>query len=61
MWRGRRALGQNGQKSSLTSTVSGLNLLVFRGDRRRANGKELKSALIAQLEQRTSYFHRDRI
>src|SRR5438309_2307656 len=31
--------------------MSGLNLLVFRGDRRRANGKELKAALIAQLEQ----------
>jgi hypothetical protein len=30
--------------------MSGLNLLVFRGDRRRANGKELKTALIAQLE-----------
>ena len=31
--------------------MSGLNLLVFRGDRRRANGKELKAAIIAQLEQ----------
>jgi adenine/guanine phosphoribosyltransferase-like PRPP-binding protein len=31
--------------------MSGLNLLVFRGDRRRANGKELKAALIARLEQ----------
>ena len=31
--------------------MSGLNLLVFRGDRRRASGKELKAALIAQLEQ----------
>src|SRR6478752_726919 len=31
--------------------MSGLNLLVFRGDRRPANGKELKAALIAQLEQ----------
>jgi len=31
--------------------MSGLNLLVFRGDRRRANGKEMKAALIAQLEQ----------
>jgi len=31
--------------------MSGLNLLVFRGDRRRVNGKELKAALIAQLEQ----------
>ena len=30
--------------------MSGLNLLVFRGDRRRANGKELKATLIAQLE-----------
>ncbi|HET9166418.1 MAG TPA: hypothetical protein VFP11_10500, partial [Candidatus Angelobacter sp.] len=31
--------------------MSGLNLLVFRGDRRRVNGKELKATLIAQLEQ----------
>jgi len=31
--------------------MSGLNLLVFRGDRRRANGKEMKAALIARLEQ----------
>ena len=31
--------------------MSGLNLLVFRGDRRRASGKELKAALIARLEQ----------
>ncbi|MGC2743623.1 MAG: hypothetical protein WA672_10575 [Candidatus Angelobacter sp.] len=30
--------------------MSGLNLLVFRGDRRRASGKELKAALTAQLE-----------
>ena len=34
--------------------MSGLNLLVFRGDRRRANGKELKAALIARLEQARS-------
>lgn len=31
--------------------MSGLNLLVFRGDRRRASGKELKAALTAQLEE----------
>src|ERR1041385_3338608 len=31
--------------------MSGLNLLVFRDDRRRASGKELKAALTAQLEQ----------
>ena len=31
--------------------MSGLNLLVFRGDRQRASGKELKAALTAQLEQ----------
>ncbi len=31
--------------------MSGLNLLVFRGGRRRASGKELKAALTAQLEQ----------
>src|SRR5438309_3600992 len=31
--------------------MSGLNLLVFRGDRRRASGKEMKAALIARLEQ----------
>jgi adenine/guanine phosphoribosyltransferase-like PRPP-binding protein len=31
--------------------MSGLNLLVFRGDRRRADGKELKAAIIARLEQ----------
>jgi hypothetical protein len=30
--------------------MSGLNLLVFRGDRRRVNGNELKVALIARLE-----------
>jgi hypothetical protein len=34
--------------------MSGLNLLVFRGDRRRANGQELKAALIARLEQSRS-------
>jgi hypothetical protein len=31
--------------------MSGLNLLVFRGDRRRASGKDMKAALIARLEQ----------
>jgi hypothetical protein len=31
--------------------MSGLNLLVFREDRRRASGKEMKAALIARLEQ----------
>lgn len=31
--------------------MSGLNLLVFRGDRRQTSGKELKAALTAQLEQ----------
>ena len=31
--------------------MSGLNLLVFREDRRRASGQELKAALTAQLEQ----------
>jgi hypothetical protein len=31
--------------------MSGLNLLVFRGDRRRVSGQELKAALTAQLEQ----------
>jgi hypothetical protein len=36
--------------------MSGLNLLVFRGDRRRASGKELKAALTAQLEQLCSCF-----
>ena len=36
--------------------MSGLNLLVFRGDRRRASGKELKAALIAQLEQLRGHF-----
>jgi len=34
--------------------MSGLNLLVFREDRRRASGKELKAALTAQLEQACS-------
>ena len=34
--------------------MSGLNLLVFRGDRRRVSGKELKAALIARLEQSRS-------
>lgn len=39
--------------------MSGLNLLVFRGDRRRASGKELKAALTAQLEQvRSRFSHR---
>lgn len=36
--------------------MSGLNLLVFREDRRRASGKELKAALTAQLEQLCGYF-----
>ncbi len=36
--------------------MSGLNLLVFRGDRRCASGKELKAALTAQLEQVCSRF-----
>ena len=31
--------------------MSGLNLLVFRGDRRRTSGNQLKAALTAQLEQ----------
>ncbi|HEY2170244.1 MAG TPA: hypothetical protein VGJ30_11510 [Candidatus Angelobacter sp.] len=31
--------------------MSGLNLLVFRGDRRRASGKKLKAAITAHLEQ----------
>src|SRR5579871_206568 len=35
--------------------MSGLNLLVFRGDQRRASGKELKAALIARLEQLRAY------
>jgi hypothetical protein len=35
--------------------MSGLNLLVFREDRRRASGKELKAALTAQLEQLRSH------
>ena len=38
--------------------MSGLNLLVFREGRRRASGKELKAALIAQLEQVRSHFLR---
>ena len=36
--------------------MSGLNLLVFREDRRRASGKELKAALTAQLEQACGHF-----
>jgi hypothetical protein len=36
--------------------MSGLNLLVFRGDRRRASGKELKAALTVQLKQLCSHF-----
>ncbi|HZD08724.1 MAG TPA: hypothetical protein VE176_10775, partial [Candidatus Limnocylindrales bacterium] len=40
--------------------MSGLNLLVFRGDQRCASGKELKAALTAQLEQvRSSFSQRD--
>jgi len=40
--------------------MSGLNLLVFRGDRRRASGKELKASLTLQLKQLCSHFsHRD--
>ena len=35
--------------------MSGLNLLVFREDRRRASGKELKAALTAQIEQMCSH------
>jgi len=31
--------------------MSGLNLLVFRGDQRRASGQELKAGLSAQIEQ----------
>ena len=31
--------------------MSGLNLLVFRGDQRRASGQELKAGLTAQIEQ----------
>jgi hypothetical protein len=38
--------------------MSGLNLLVFRGDRRRASGKELKAALTVQLKQLCSHFSR---
>lgn len=38
--------------------MSGLNLLVFRGDKRRASGKELKAGLTAQLEQLCSHFSR---
>jgi hypothetical protein len=34
--------------------MSGLNLLVFRGDRRRASGKDMKAAIIARLEQSRS-------
>jgi hypothetical protein len=36
--------------------MSGLNLLVFRGDQRCASGKELKAVLTAQLEQVRSRF-----
>jgi hypothetical protein len=36
--------------------MSGLNLLVFRGDRRRASGKELKASLTLQLKQLCSHF-----
>ena len=36
--------------------MSGLNLLVFREDRRRASGKELKAAITAQLEQFCGHF-----
>jgi len=36
--------------------MSGLNLLVFREDRRRASGKELKAVLTAQLEQACCHF-----
>src|SRR6476469_3302937 len=40
--------------------MSGLNLLVFRGDRRRASGKELKASPTLQLKQLCSHFsHRD--
>src|SRR6476646_4246423 len=35
--------------------MSGLNLLVFREDRRRTSGKELKAALTAQIEQLCSH------
>jgi adenine/guanine phosphoribosyltransferase-like PRPP-binding protein len=35
--------------------MSGLNLLVFRGDQRRVRGKDLKAALTAQLEQLGSH------
>jgi len=35
--------------------MSGLNLLVFRGDKQRASGKELKAGLTAQLEQLCSH------
>jgi hypothetical protein len=38
--------------------MSGLNLLVFREDRRRASGKELKAALTAELEQLCNHFSR---
>ena len=36
--------------------MSGLNLLVFRGDKRRTSSKELKAGLTAQLEQMCSHF-----
>src|SRR6185503_1367582 len=36
--------------------MSGLNLLVFREDQRRASGKELKAALTAHLEQACGHF-----
>jgi hypothetical protein len=35
--------------------MSAINLLVFRGDQRRVNGQELKSALISQLERLNGY------
>jgi hypothetical protein len=41
--------------------MSGLNLLVFREDRRRASGKELKAALAAQLEQLCGHFSQQRL
>lgn len=41
--------------------MSGLNLLVFREDRRHASGKELKAALTAQLEQLCGHFSQQRL
>ena len=41
--------------------MSGLNLLVFREDRRRASGKELTAALTAQLEQLCGHFSQQRL